>query len=428
MKQIPFLSFVLTTRDRPALLSKCLYYLAQQSFENFEVIVSDNSVIGTSKSVVEPYLIDSRFSYVRPSNPMSMPDHWDFAIQHATGTYITLINEKFMFHPNAATTLKSMAKSFNDPDILSWQYEHFHMSDSNGLLGTFHPLFRPCTPSEYSVGGELKRRLDFIEPLFGRHTQEKISFGKIYSGAVKKDVIDRVKKVLGRVFPPTSPDFTSLVCFLNFSKCCLDVGRSLMLVVSGDNISTGESTRLSLQATKRSLSETYSNSKQYLNSLIIPGLGVGHTMFIASDYLTIQKQLPRGNLGNYEVNIAAVIGWTKIEMDSIADWGDKPAFYYYDLVEHYCSRFTPDEKLLFDSIKEAKALSQRPSPREIYHSGLEKVTMFEPDILPERLAYYHGEKKLALPRKPVCSQDQKLDDAVSFFVRYIDHSIELLNL
>jgi len=242
MKQIPFLSFVLTTRDRPALLRKCLDYLAQQNFENFEVIVSDNSVIGTSKSVVEPYLIDSRFSYVRPSKPMSMPDHWDYAIQHATGTYITIINEKFMFHPNTAATLKSMSQNFNDPDILSWQYEHFHMSDSNRLLGTFHPLFRPCNPSEYSVGSELKRRLEFIEPLFGRHTQEKISFGKIYSGAVRKEVIERVKKVFGRVFPPTSPDFTSLVCFLNFSKRCLDVGRSLMLVVSGDNISTGEST------------------------------------------------------------------------------------------------------------------------------------------------------------------------------------------
>jgi len=428
MKQTPFLSFVLPTRDRPQLLQKCLDYLTQQDLLDFEVIVSDNSVNETSQHIVEPYLVDNRFKYYRPKKPLSMSDHWDFAIQYASGEYVTLINEKFLFHPNAASTLKSLSEKFDKPDILSWQFEHFHLSNIDKLVGAYHPLIKPCSPTPYSASCELKRRFDFNEPLFGRHTQEKISYGKIYSGAVKKDIIKQVKSAFGRVFMPTSPDFTSLICFLNFSRRCLDVGRSLMVVVSGENISTGESTRVSLAATKRSLSETYDNPELYLNSLIIPGLGVGHSIFIASDYLALQKQYSVGNLSLHKVNIPAVVGWAKYEMASIQDWGELSSSYYYGLLDDYCKRFNPEELAVFNGIDEALKQSRQPSSREIYHSGLKKVTLHEPDISPERLASYHWEKQMALPRKPVCSREQPIDDAINFFIRYTNCSLELLGL
>ena len=237
MNYKPFLSFVLPTRDRPQLLEKCLHYLKSQLSDDFEVIISDNSIIKPCKDEVSPYLSDERFTYLRPSNPLSMPDNWDFAIEHAKGKYITVINEKFLFHPNATAVLQTIAKNYDFPDILSWQYEHFAMLDGENQRGNYHPLMKPVSPSTYDALEELKRRYDFIEPLFGRHTQEKISFGKIYAGAVKRELIEKVSNAYGRVFVPMSPDFTSMACFLNFSNKCIDVGRSLMMVVSGENIS-----------------------------------------------------------------------------------------------------------------------------------------------------------------------------------------------
>ena len=58
MNYKPFLSFVLPTRDRPQLLEKCLHYLKSQLSDDFEVIISDNSIIKPCKDEVSPYLSD----------------------------------------------------------------------------------------------------------------------------------------------------------------------------------------------------------------------------------------------------------------------------------------------------------------------------------------------------------------------------------
>ncbi|WP_346993498.1 glycosyltransferase [Alteromonas gracilis] len=232
MKSNPFISFVLPTRDRPDLIYKCLSFLKAQECEDFEVIIADNSVVESCEEKVACFLKDTRFQYKKAPSSLSMPDNWDFAIENAVGEYITVINEKFMFHPKAVGYIKSLSSKYELPDILSWQFEHFILSNSNPHLGDYHPLLKTVEPELYSAVEELERRFSFKEPLFSRHTQEKNGYGKIYSGAVKRGVVQKVKQVYGRVFLPMSPDFTSMVCFLNLSEVCLDLGRCLMLVVA----------------------------------------------------------------------------------------------------------------------------------------------------------------------------------------------------
>lgn len=428
MNNQPFLSFVLPTRDRPQLLKKCLHYLKSQISDNFEVIVSDNSIIKPCKDEVSPYLNDERFTYLRPSNPLSMPDNWDFAIEHAKGQYITVINEKFLFHPNATSVLQAIVNNYDSPDILSWQYEHFAMLDGENQRGNYHPLMKPVSPSTYDALEELKRRYDFIEPLFGRHTQEKISFGKIYAGAVKRELVEQVRSAYGRVFVPMSPDFTSMACFLNFSNKCVDVGRSLMMVVSGENISNGESTKVSLPAAKRFLKETTPDFDGYISEMVVPGFWLGHSIFIATDYAKIQAIYSNGNLSKVKLNVAAALGWGMIDYEQVTDWGDEDPAYFKTILDSFYASLTDEEKAITDSIAEQSEFIRQPSPREIYHSGLTKSDMYIPDISPERLAKFHWEEQLALPRKPVSSSLQSLEDAMDFYIKYTNSSVKLLDL
>ncbi|NDV89858.1 glycosyltransferase [Alteromonas sp. 345S023] len=424
----PFLSYVLPTRDRPQLLKKCLQYLDAQEGDDYEVIVSDNSIIKPCKDVVSQFLNDNKFKYFRPAEPLSMPDNWEFAIEKAQGQYITVINEKFLFHPRATGVLHALANEFSTPDILSWQYEHFAMSDGEGQRGTYHPLIKPVMPSVYSALQELKRRFDFIDPLFGRSTQEKISFGKIYSGAVNRKIVEKIKQYYGRVFVPMSPDFTSMVCALNFSDVCLEVGRSLMMVVSGENISNGESTKVSLPAAKRFLKETTTNFSQYISQLVVPGFWLGHNIFIASDYARIKAKYSTGNLSNVKLNIAAALGWAMIDYEQVTDWGNEDPAHFKKILDDFYVLLTGEEQAITDSIIEQNEKTRQPSPREIYHSGLTKSDTYIPNISPEELAHYHWEKQLALPRKPVSTNPQHLDDAMDFYIRYTNRSVQLLGL
>ena len=428
MNDRPFLSYVLPTRDRPQLLKKCLQYLKAQQGDNYEVIISDNSIIKPCKDVAAPFLNDKKFKYIRPHEPLSMPDNWDFAIEKAQGQYITVINEKFLFHPNATCVLESLASDFSAPDIMSWQYEHFAMTDGEGQRGTYHPLIKPVKPSLYTAFDELKRRFDFIEPLFGRSTQEKISFGKIYSGAISRKIIEKIRQHYGRVFVPMSPDFTSMVCALNFSEKCLDVGRSLMMVVAGENISNGESTKVSLPAAKRFLHETTDDFSRYISQLVVPGFWLGHNIFIASDYACIKRLSSTGNLSQVKLNIPAALGWAMLEFDQVTDWGDEEPAHFKGILDEFYASLTEDEKVVTDGIIENSGSVRKPSPREIYHSGLTKSDIYIPDIRPEELAKYHWEKQLALPRKPVSTGLHHLDDVMDFYIRYTNCSLQILGL
>lgn len=424
----PFLSYVLPTRDRPQLLKKCLQYLSAQQSNDYEVIISDNSIIKSCEDIVASFSKDKKFKYFRPNKPLSMPDNWDFAIEKAEGQYITVINEKFLFHPRATTVLHELANEFSIPDILSWQYEHFAMSDGEGQCGSYHPLIKPVVPTIYSALEELHRRFDFIDPLFGRSTQEKISFGKIYSGAVNRKIVEKIKQYYGRVFVPMSPDFTSMVCALNFSDRCLDVGRSLMMVVSGESISNGESTKVSLPAAKRFLKETTTDFSHYISQLVVPGFWLGHNIFIASDYARIKAMYSKGNLTKVKLNIPAALGWAMNDYEQVTDWGDENPKHFKRILDDFYALLTEEEKAVTDSIVEKNERIPQPSLREIYHSGLTKSETYIPNISPEELARYHWVKQLALPRKPVSTSPQQLDDAMEFYIRYTNLSVQLLGV
>jgi len=135
-----------------------------------------------------------------------------------------------------------------------------------------------------------------------------------------------------------------------------------------------------------------------------------------------------GNLSKVKLNIPAALGWAMIEYDQVTEWGDEDPANFKKILDDFYALLTDEEKAITDSIIEKNEKIRQPSPREIYHSGLTKSDIYIPDISPEELARYHWEKQLALPRKPVSISPQHLDDAMQFYIKYTNFSLELLGL
>lgn len=96
----PFFSIVMPTRNRAHLLRHALQSALDQTFDDYEIIVSDNcSQDDTVRAVKE--LATSRVRYVRPNRPLSMPDHWEFALDYAQGRYITYLCDDDALYPEA---------------------------------------------------------------------------------------------------------------------------------------------------------------------------------------------------------------------------------------------------------------------------------------------------------------------------------------
>lgn len=426
MDNKPFFSIVLPTRDRPELVLKVLKSLELQTFSDFEVIISDNGCNAFCEHVVAPFLKDKRFSYKRPPHSMNMCDHWDFAIESAQGKYITVFCDKFILRSDALDLMASeIAKS--SPDVLTWQYEVFDVKESKNemLYGDFHPLLKPGKAKKYNPALELERRFSFDFPLFCRFNKPIDSYGKIYSGIVKAEVLAQIKDRYGRIFHPMSPDFTSMMAILNESKICVDLNQTLMLVINMDGFSNGEATRKSILATREYLESYVVDADVYWQRLPISGFGVGHNSHIAAEFEFVKSLAVDGPIKNLILDKGALAFWAREDLKMVCDLDATEKSRFEALLEPWLASLDDVRRHELESnmIKQLK-----PASSEIYHSGLNKTDEFIHGISAENLAYIHWHDGVALPRKPVTEDHIELFDALNYLTSYNNRSCQLLGV
>jgi glycosyltransferase involved in cell wall biosynthesis len=100
MSHQPFVSVVIPTRNRGHLLRHALQSVRDQTFDDYELIVSDNCSRDDTADVVRE-VAGERARYVRPNEPLSMPDHWEFALDHARGRFVTYLCDDDAYAPGA---------------------------------------------------------------------------------------------------------------------------------------------------------------------------------------------------------------------------------------------------------------------------------------------------------------------------------------
>src|SRR5919205_661300 len=100
MSREPFISVVIPTRNRAHLVRDAIQSVLWQGFDDYELIVSDNcSADGTAEAVREAG--GGRARYVRPDRVLSMPDHWEFALEQAQGRFVAYLCDDDVWAPGA---------------------------------------------------------------------------------------------------------------------------------------------------------------------------------------------------------------------------------------------------------------------------------------------------------------------------------------
>ena len=90
-------SIIVPTQDRPELIDLVVDYILNQNYKNVEIIVSDNSTSAEYKEQnrlkLEHYIQESKLSLVSPPSEISAPEHFEFALQYATGDYVLFLTD-----------------------------------------------------------------------------------------------------------------------------------------------------------------------------------------------------------------------------------------------------------------------------------------------------------------------------------------------
>jgi glycosyltransferase involved in cell wall biosynthesis len=194
-------SLIVPTRERLETLRYCLQTITSQSYENLEIIVSDNaSTDGTQEYVSS--LSDRRIRYINTGQRVGMSQNWEFALKHAKGEWVSFLGDDDGLMPNCFEKINSLIAQTKAKAIRTRACSYIwpnaqpldHHLAMNIPLGKRHSI--------------RKSSVWIDKVLTGSRNYSELPM--IYNGGfVQKTILDQFAQAHGQVFFSRIPDVYS---------------------------------------------------------------------------------------------------------------------------------------------------------------------------------------------------------------------------
>jgi hypothetical protein len=217
---MPFFSIVIPTRQRAHLLRYALQSALEQTFDDYEIIVSNNGADqATERIVIE--CGNGKVRYFRTDDVLSMPDHWEFALAQARGEYVTFLCDDDAIFPDLLSNVSYAIQTYR-AGVVSWldlQYVDRPWGDERrkNQLVVF-PYTSRLVP---------RNSRDELDRLF--RLKDRLGIPKMLNSCCHRTVIDSVKKQAGRFFLPVAPDYSSCAATLAVQREYVFIDEPLMI-------------------------------------------------------------------------------------------------------------------------------------------------------------------------------------------------------
>jgi glycosyltransferase involved in cell wall biosynthesis len=196
------LTILVPTRDRADTLVHCLHTITSQTNPNIEIIVSDNFSGPEVKQVVDS-ITDPRLRYIRTPERLGMSEHWNWAVKHIKGDWVTIIGDDDGLLPNAVDKFFALHAKHPEIEAITCANCFYRWpSDKQSSAGSKLTMIsgkgyeiRDCTKDLKSL---MKGKVIFLPTIYT-------------GGFVKKTIIDEVSKKSprGEFFQSLIPDLYS---------------------------------------------------------------------------------------------------------------------------------------------------------------------------------------------------------------------------
>lgn len=217
-------SVVVPTYNRASLLQHSLPTALEQTFDDYEIVVSDNASTDETADVLSGFS-SNRLRVVRPDRCLSMVDHWEFALGHATGEWVLFLCDDDALLPNCLARLDAIIREAGDHELV--QYDRFRYVYGDGVQADGNYV---------EVGSRVRLPLRTIESsrrLFTVFWRLSIEMPKMLNCAARSSLIARLRARHGRVFGLWAPDIQVGVRLLAATPRYLKTGP---LMLWGENL------------------------------------------------------------------------------------------------------------------------------------------------------------------------------------------------
>jgi glycosyltransferase involved in cell wall biosynthesis len=156
---MPFFSIVIPTFNRSDLLPYAVQSVLNQTFEDFEIIISDNCSSDDTPMVAKQFT-DTRVKYVRTPRHYTIADAWEFARREAAGKLIMMLSDDDALISTALQRFADASIGY-DADFLFSHVAEYH----DGSYPGPERNSVKC-PAFSGVSRIIQSEEEFIKPLF----------------------------------------------------------------------------------------------------------------------------------------------------------------------------------------------------------------------------------------------------------------------
>ncbi len=310
MSKVKF-SVVIPTRQRADTLRHALKSCLDQSFDDYEIIVSDNASSPATRAVIDE-AASPRVRYVRSPEPLAMASNWDFALSHARGEYVIVIGDDDGLLPHALAELDSLTL-MHQPRAIHWEPAYYTWP-SIGLPGQGDYLRVPIgrTSREIVAAETIRGVIGFRQPY--------TALPMLYHGAIRRDVLEELKQKTQRIVPHRLPDIYSGFAIAAIVERYLDL--EVPMSVCGYSAASTSTASLFLRGRSSVEAEfrTLNQSEGLMIDPRVPDLPVFPHVPVADAFLAAQKLLFSGAIAelNRKQLVAGCVANLRAENE--AEW------------------------------------------------------------------------------------------------------------
>lgn len=222
MSSTPTFTVLLPAKGRPTLLRDALLSVLEQSFRDFEVIVSNNGADPSVRQAIADIVHDPRVRYVEQQTVLPMPDHWERISLLARGKHLTVLPDRSVLKQGALATISELhARGGKEAEIVTWSWDLYF--DGLDLLQPFtrgEPATFVMESDEVAIQSQKL------------HNPYPAAAPRGLNSSVALPVLAEIRARTGRAFAPLSPDLT-------FAYSCLFVRPKLTYINSSLFLSQG---------------------------------------------------------------------------------------------------------------------------------------------------------------------------------------------
>ncbi|AYK14396.1 MAG: glycosyltransferase family 2 protein [Methanosarcina flavescens] len=119
MSKTPLVSIILPTYNRASVLGVCIESILNQSYTNWELLISDDCSTDKTVEVIKDYMIrDPRITGMSHEHNLGLPRNRNTALFAAKGQLVFFIEDDLVLHLNCLEELVSTYNSFDTHNIV----------------------------------------------------------------------------------------------------------------------------------------------------------------------------------------------------------------------------------------------------------------------------------------------------------------------